>query len=230
MRGATEIAVPSPELILGRQPGLPGTIDAESVSRRHARLTWDGSVASLVDLGSKNGTFVNGVRIAEAVSLEDEDEIRFGLVTFTYRAPPHRRIDDKDRGIVRPVSVVQIDRVDSSRDLAELRRPPVPPLRERHELGGAAKCDVRWMLGRLEESVLEAREAKALPRAPGRTVAGRIAAIVDDEHNRVHEEKIGFFGFFECEEDRDVASALFARPRRRGCAASCREPRVCAGR
>ena len=47
-----------------------------------------------------------------------------------------------------------------------------------------------------------------LARREGKVV-GRIAAIVDEEHNRVHEEKIGFFGFFESENDRDVAAALF---------------------
>ena len=36
---------------------------------------------------------------------------------------------------------------------------------------------------------------------------------MDDEHNRVHEEKIGFFGFFESEDDRDVAAALFREAR-----------------
>ena len=41
----------------------------------------------LEDLGSKNGTFVNGVRVSGAVVLEDQDEVRLGLVTFTYRVP-----------------------------------------------------------------------------------------------------------------------------------------------
>ncbi len=40
-------------------------------------------------------------------------------------------------------------------------------------------------------------------------VVGRIAAIVDNEHNRVHEEKRGMFGFFESIDDRAVSSALF---------------------
>jgi ribosomal protein S18 acetylase RimI-like enzyme len=53
-----------------------------------------------------------------------------------------------------------------------------------------------------------AKREMFLARRDGRVV-GRIAAIVDDEHNRVHQEKIGFFGFFECEEDREVAAALF---------------------
>jgi hypothetical protein len=39
-------------------------------------------------------------------------------------------------------------------------------------------------------------------------IAGRISAQVDSEHNRHHEERTGFFGFFECEDDPDVATAL----------------------
>lgn len=38
---------------------------------------------------------------------------------------------------------------------------------------------------------------------------GRIAAIVDDRHNEFHEEKTGFWGFFECVNDQSVANALF---------------------
>ena len=87
LRGAAEIRLASPELILGREPGLPGTIDDASVSRRHARLRWDDTGVFLADLGSKNGTFVKGVRVSEPVSLEDGDEIRLGLVSFVYRAP-----------------------------------------------------------------------------------------------------------------------------------------------
>ena len=87
LRGTAEIRLASPELILGREPGLPGTIDDASVSRRHAHLTWDGTAVVLTDLGSKNGTFVKGVRVSEPVALEDGDEIRLGLVSFVYRAP-----------------------------------------------------------------------------------------------------------------------------------------------
>ncbi len=87
LRGAAEIKLASPELVLGREPGHPGTIDDASVSRRHARLSWDGAAVFLSDLGSKNGTFVKGVRVSEPVALEDGDEIRLGLVSFVYRAP-----------------------------------------------------------------------------------------------------------------------------------------------
>ena len=40
-------------------------------------------------------------------------------------------------------------------------------------------------------------------------VLGRIAAIVNHNHNKEHEENIGFFGFFECINDQSVANALF---------------------
>lgn len=38
---------------------------------------------------------------------------------------------------------------------------------------------------------------------------GRIAAIKNDTHNKVHNENIGFFGFFECINDQEVANKLF---------------------
>ena len=88
VRGATEIAFGSRELVLGREPGLPGSIDDASVSRRHAHLRWDGTVVVLTDLASKNGTFVNGVRVSGPASLVDGDEVRLGLVSFVFRAPP----------------------------------------------------------------------------------------------------------------------------------------------
>jgi hypothetical protein len=40
-------------------------------------------------------------------------------------------------------------------------------------------------------------------------VVGRIAAIKNDNHNLIHEDKIGFFGFFECIDNQEVADLLF---------------------
>jgi DNA-binding winged helix-turn-helix (wHTH) protein len=87
VRGADQILLRAPETVLGREPGMPGTVDDGSVSRRHARLSWDGAKVTLVDLGSKNGTFLRGQRVEGPVVLEDGDEVRIGLVSFVYRAP-----------------------------------------------------------------------------------------------------------------------------------------------
>jgi len=40
-------------------------------------------------------------------------------------------------------------------------------------------------------------------------LVGRIAAIKNDLHNSTHNDKVGFFGFFECFNDQEVANALF---------------------
>jgi ribosomal protein S18 acetylase RimI-like enzyme len=76
----------------------------------------------------------------------------------------------------------------------------VPPLRS----------DVRWMLDPEQNPFwMHARRTLYLARR-GDRVVGRIAAIADDEHNRVHADRTAFFGFFECENDPEAARALFA--------------------
>jgi GNAT superfamily N-acetyltransferase len=49
-----------------------------------------------------------------------------------------------------------------------------------------------------------------LARRDGKNV-GRIAAIIDRNHNKFHEEKAGFFGFFESADDQEVANALLKK-------------------
>lgn len=68
------------ETIIGRE--RLGTPDA---SRRHARITVSGSDITVEDLGSKNGTFVDGKRIHGRVQVHDGDEIIFGRTRATLR-------------------------------------------------------------------------------------------------------------------------------------------------
>ena len=63
-----------------RRPHRFGTL-----SRRHARIVVTGREAAVEDLGSKNGTLVNGQRVVEPVVLKDSDEIEVGSLTMTYR-------------------------------------------------------------------------------------------------------------------------------------------------
>lgn len=53
-----------------------------------------------------------------------------------------------------------------------------------------------------------ARREVFLARKDGKP-AGRIVAIVDDNHNNIHQEKTGFFGFFECINEYTVAQSLY---------------------
>jgi FHA domain len=67
------------ELILGREPASADVvIDDLGVSRRHARVLTEDAAVIVEDLGSSNGTYVNGERISGAVELAAGDEIQVG--------------------------------------------------------------------------------------------------------------------------------------------------------
>ena len=66
------------ENVLGRDIGNDVCVDSAGVSRRHAVIHVEGSQASIADLDSKNGTFVNGQRITSHREIRDSDEIRLG--------------------------------------------------------------------------------------------------------------------------------------------------------
>lgn len=72
--------------VVGRDPDLALFIDSQTVSRRHALLRISASGATIEDLTSKNGTFVNEQRCAAPTSLVDTDVIRVGSVGMRLRA------------------------------------------------------------------------------------------------------------------------------------------------
>lgn len=73
------------EHVVGRDPALEVCVESSSVSRRHALVHIADGIAVLEDLGSKNGTFVNGHRIATPVRLSDRDQIGVGDVRLRFR-------------------------------------------------------------------------------------------------------------------------------------------------
>ncbi|HMV47489.1 MAG TPA: PrsW family glutamic-type intramembrane protease [Blastocatellia bacterium] len=73
------------EILIGRTLNNGFVIEHPSVSKRHARVVAEQENYALYDLGSSNGTFVNGKRINET-KLEDGCEVRFGRAHFIYRA------------------------------------------------------------------------------------------------------------------------------------------------
>jgi pSer/pThr/pTyr-binding forkhead associated (FHA) protein len=69
------------ETLLGRDPAVQIVLDDPQVSRQHASIQADAGAAILRDLGSRNGTYVNGDRIDE-VELQPGDQISLGRTTF----------------------------------------------------------------------------------------------------------------------------------------------------
>jgi hypothetical protein len=70
--------------VIGRGDQANMRLPDVGISRRHARLDFDGAQVVLTDLGSTNGTMVNGQRVS-AVALNPGDMIQLGTTTLTYR-------------------------------------------------------------------------------------------------------------------------------------------------
>ncbi len=82
------------ETIVGRSQRADINVDDDGVSRAHARLRRDGDGdVWLEDLGSRNGTFINGLRVRSVTRLTDGDKLQLGrgtILKFTY----HDALDD----------------------------------------------------------------------------------------------------------------------------------------
>jgi serine phosphatase RsbU (regulator of sigma subunit) len=72
------------ETVIGRHPECHIQIDSNMVSRRHARVFREGNRFLVEDLGSGNGTTVNGVRIVNPTPLTHDDRIKLGPILIRF--------------------------------------------------------------------------------------------------------------------------------------------------
>ncbi|MGH8495956.1 MAG: FHA domain-containing protein [Gammaproteobacteria bacterium] len=93
----------SGEVLIGRSEECDVVLKGGYPSRRHARLSISEGAARLEDLGSSNGTFVNGERITGAVALKDGDRVRFDILEYDFMSAP------------------------AASNMTQLRRPAPPP-------------------------------------------------------------------------------------------------------
>jgi DNA-binding NtrC family response regulator len=95
---SANFALPSTgSVLIGRSDEAQLRIDDQGVSRRHAALALDQGEARLMDLGSHNGVWVNGERIAASRLLISGDSITIGSATLVYhgggRGRPRQRLE-----------------------------------------------------------------------------------------------------------------------------------------
>ena len=96
------------EHFAGRDAECALAIDASTVSRRHARITVASGAATIVDLESTNGTFVQGIRISGPTRLKAGDEFSLGSEIVQVRR--------------RSASAVTVKMDDETRSAYKLRR------------------------------------------------------------------------------------------------------------
>ncbi|MCA9053899.1 MAG: diguanylate cyclase [Planctomycetaceae bacterium] len=85
------ISLPAGETALGRDPGCELEIDDDFISRVHAKVEVDGDEISVIDQGSRNGTFVNEERVTRK-SIRAGDHIRVGNHVFKFLSAEHPEV------------------------------------------------------------------------------------------------------------------------------------------
>jgi hypothetical protein len=76
-------------VIMGRQNACDLALQDDEVSRQHLTIFREGMRWCIEDLGSTNGTYVNGVRIDKYI-LKPEDRVRVGQTTFIFQMPEYQ--------------------------------------------------------------------------------------------------------------------------------------------
>jgi pSer/pThr/pTyr-binding forkhead associated (FHA) protein len=78
---------------IGRTPNNSIPLNDPSVSSRHAHITRTPEGFVVEDLGSRNGTFVNGDKVSGKHPLKDGDVLRFGKVVLTFNIAQEARAE-----------------------------------------------------------------------------------------------------------------------------------------
>jgi len=125
-------------LVIGRGSDCDLVLDEAEMSRRHAVIENSGDGIYLRDLGSANGTFVNGVQVRDAV-LHPDDQIAFDTNRFLLEAPS---LPTREEGEQPGVNADDSTITQTMRAVPKPAQPaPAKPIDDRN------KNDIWWLIG-----------------------------------------------------------------------------------
>jgi uncharacterized protein YkwD len=158
---------------IGSHPSNDVVLDDITVSRRHATITRKLGRFQLADLGSTNGTFLNGARVRNPIGLKRGDEIKFGSARFAFVAA----IDPSAAPIRAARAPVRLGR--ASAMLALMFIAGFAGFRYRGEVTAAASTIASWISSRHSSSAPSSANTQAAEaRKPA---SSTIAAAVQPE-------------------------------------------------
>ena len=82
---SAKLAIEHGEYIIGRDPNCHISIDADQISRHHARLTFNAFELVIEDLGSSNGVFIEGVQVQLPTRVRLDQEVQIGAARLFIR-------------------------------------------------------------------------------------------------------------------------------------------------
>ena len=140
-----------PVIRVGRAPGLEIVIDNVSVSRRQTEIRQDGAGWVVRDLGSANGTFLNGERLTADTPLGAGDEITLGKFSLLFE----RTVDE-------PLAAAAVVRGAAERPDATFQMPVEELERLQQATAQRRQAQLQWQMGGAEETHFIGRETGAV--------------------------------------------------------------------
>jgi pSer/pThr/pTyr-binding forkhead associated (FHA) protein len=101
--------------VIGRREDCDLRIPLGEVSRKHCRMVRDGDTLRLEDLGSSNGTYLNGVRVEREATLNPGDSIQVGPVVFVLQVDNYPADDE-----LRPITIGTAETAAADGEVTEL--------------------------------------------------------------------------------------------------------------
>ena len=171
--GNEQIVPIRPEgIVMGRSPDCDVVIKDFGVSRRHAEVVVDGNHCRLVDLKSKNGTQVNGVRVPEAL-LADGDQILLGKFLMFFRKTLEEKVVlDEEKPMLEEAGTIIRSVGELSKFFLDEKKPDTAP----RAIPEAEEADELSKINRVLRSLSEL--AKALISAQPEEVPARVMDAV----------------------------------------------------
>jgi pSer/pThr/pTyr-binding forkhead associated (FHA) protein len=97
--GVPTLTFQGSSMVIGRDPDCDRVLDSPVVSGHHARVARSASRIVIEDLGSSNGTFVNGQRVNGTLAVKDGDLISLGSYTIVFNVGAAHAADEQARAI-----------------------------------------------------------------------------------------------------------------------------------
>ncbi|MCA8986108.1 MAG: SpoIIE family protein phosphatase [Planctomycetaceae bacterium] len=90
---ANSFELPQTDVVIGRLPECDLQLDSNMVSRKHARVFREGSKIKIEDLGSGNGTFLNGKKLEGTSPLAHGDRLKLGPILVRFEDDAHSKTE-----------------------------------------------------------------------------------------------------------------------------------------
>ena len=165
----TEIPLKKEKFIIGRASDCTLRAGSEAISRHHCAIVRRDGKLAVRDLGSRNGTYVNGDKIDGDTSLNNGDIVRVGTLEF---------------------------RIDIGQDIKREKKPKVKNVADAvsrstgadHESDELEDDISRWLLGAGPDDGVSNRETQSIRMDETRTISDVPPAKVDEESPAAEEE------------------------------------------